>query len=179
MLKEVEDMRIKVAGSFEKASDSNPIELKRRLGEAGCAIYGAPKLIERQPAALEETRYADCDWVGFTEDRLFFPAQKRWLDERLAKPPRLRATEVSILLEAVRAGTGLGLLPCILADGDPALRRLTPTIPEVTGKKHLLIHRDVLREPAVRATVDALAELFKRDRDLLMGRSASTAQAAE
>lgn len=143
--------------------------ISRRIGDLGYAVYGARDLVDRQPAARTEQRYASCDWVGLAEDRLFFPAQKRWLDRRLAGPPRMRTTELHVLMVAIRAGVGLGLAPCCLADGDPDLVRLTPAIPELTGRQHLLIHPDVLREPAVRAVVDGLAGLFRRHGARLAG----------
>jgi len=34
-------------------------------------------------------------------------------------------------LEAIRAGTGRGVLPCYVGDGHPLLERLTPPIPEI------------------------------------------------
>jgi hypothetical protein len=33
-------------------------------------------------------------------------------------------------LEAIRAGTGRGVLPCYVGDGHPLLERLTPPIPD-------------------------------------------------
>jgi len=144
--------------------------ITRRLADASYAIYGACDYVERHPAARSAKRYSDCDWVGFAEDRLFFPRQKTWLDQRLARPPKLRATEMSSLFDALRAGVGLGLVPCYLGDREPALERLTAPIAETGERYHLLIHRDLFREPAVRAVKDALVALFLRHRDQFRGR---------
>ncbi|WP_205944656.1 LysR family transcriptional regulator [Pelagibius litoralis] len=146
-----------------------------RLGDIGYAVYGARDLVARQPAARSEARYADCDWIGFSEDRLFFPTQKKWLDSRLARPPRLRTTDMDVVLEALAEGVGLGVAPCCLADDDPRLERLTPPIEGLGRRQHLLSHRDMLREPVVRALADALKALFAADRRWLSGEGLSAA----
>jgi len=150
--------------------------ITRRLGDMAYAVYGHRDLVRAHPEAIGEERYAACPWVGFAEDRLFFPTQKKWLDARLdavgAPPPRLRATEIGVLVDAIEAGAGLGLAPCLFADRLPALERLTPPIDALTSRYHLLIHRDVLREPAVRAGTDALVALFRALRPALLGTSA-------
>lgn len=146
-----------------------------RLGDVGYAVYGARELIARQPAARSEARYDACDWIGFSEDRLFFPMQKKWLDSRLSRPPRLRSTDMDVVLEALAEGVGLAVVPCCLADSDPRLERLTPPIDGLGKRQHLLSHRDMLREPAVRAIADALKALFAAERRFLSGEDLTAA----
>ena len=43
----------------------------------------------------------------------------------------LRASTLPLRAAAVRAGIGVGLLPCFLGDADPVLERLTPPVPEL------------------------------------------------
>lgn len=147
----------------------------RRLSDVAYAVYGAAELVAAQPAARTEARYRDCEWIGFSEDRLFFPHQKKWLDAQLARPPRLRSTDMDVVLEALIAGVGLAVVPCCLADEDPRLVRLTPPIPGLYRPQHLLSHRDMLREPAVRAVADALQQLFKEERRCLAGETETLA----
>jgi DNA-binding transcriptional LysR family regulator len=144
------------------------------------AVYGGRDYVAQHPEAMTEAAFKTCTWIGFTEDRLFFPREKHWLDERLGDPPPIRVTEVGSAIAAIRSGAGLGLLPCVCGDNDPALARIGAPIKEIEDKIHLLIHRDVLREPAVRTATDALAELFKRHRPALLGevRDKQSARAA-
>lgn len=151
--------------------------VSRRLADMAYAVYGAPDYIARHPEALTEAAFSQCTWVGFTEDRLFFPREKHWLDERLDEPPMIRVTEVGSAHAAIRSGIGLGLLPCVTSDHDPALMRIGTPIKDIEDKIHLLIHRDVLREPAVRSATDALAGLFKRHRPALLGEAIRKADA--
>jgi DNA-binding transcriptional LysR family regulator len=136
------------------------------------AIYGARNFVEAHPAARGAARFGDCAWIGFDEEHGYFPGQK-WLLERLeGRVPALRVNNAMVLHDAVRKGAGLGVLPCFAADRDPVLARLTAPLPEVTSPQHLLVHRDLRRSPSVRAVMDALAELFKRETPRLLGRPA-------
>ncbi|WP_119458262.1 LysR family transcriptional regulator [Rhodospirillaceae bacterium SYSU D60014] len=153
--------------------------ISKRLGDIGYAVYGARAYVDRRPAAWTDDRYYDCDWVGFAEERLWFGPQKRWLDERLARPPRVRTNQATVALDAVRAGSGLAVLPCFMADDLPELVRLTDPITALTGREYLLIHRDVLREPAVRTVTDALTAVFARQRRRLAGEPPGMAGVAE
>jgi len=145
----------------------------RRLADMAYAVYGARDYVERHPAAGTADMFSKCTWIGFAEDRLFFPREKHWLDERLDAPPPIRVTEAGSALAAIRSGAGLGLLPCVTGDSHPCLVRLGDPIAEIEDKIHLLIHRDLLREPAVRSAADALARLFRRHRLELLGQDES------
>jgi DNA-binding transcriptional LysR family regulator len=64
------------------------------------------------------------DWIGY-DDSLSHLTANHWLRERVA-PERIvmRSNNLMAIREAVRAGIGLALLPCYLADDQPNLRRL-------------------------------------------------------
>jgi hypothetical protein len=46
----------------------------------------------------------------------------------------LRASSMLMHLEAIRAGTGRGVLPYYVGDGHPLIERLTPPIPEIAAE---------------------------------------------
>jgi DNA-binding transcriptional LysR family regulator len=62
----------------------------------------------------------------------------------------------------------VSVLPCFVAQGDPSLVRLTPSV--VTKVEVFLVippdHRNTVR---VRLVMDAVAALFERERTLLGG----------
>src|SRR5205823_5827818 len=47
---------------------------------------------------------------------------------------RQRASSMLMHLEAIRAGTGRGVLPCYVGDGHPLLERLTPPVSELAAE---------------------------------------------
>jgi DNA-binding transcriptional LysR family regulator len=148
---------------------NNPSLIARKLAKYTFAVYGGVDFVAHNPAALGEARYSDCSWVGFDEDHAYFLNQA-WLLKRLGgRLPRLRVNNGLVLQDAVRKGSGLGVLPCFSGDRDPVLHRLTAPLPEITRDLYLVVHRDVRRAPAVRAVMDALIEIFKREAPRLMG----------
>jgi DNA-binding transcriptional LysR family regulator len=105
------------------------------LGTMAAAIYGAKDLVEAQPAAHTDARWRSCPWVAYDAPHEYFRTMA-WLAERLGdRPPGIRASRFSLQLEAIRAGTGLGILPCFVGDADPELVRLTAPVAELAADR--------------------------------------------
>ncbi len=129
----------------------------RRIGRIGFAVYalrdgGAPGVI------------------GFA-DHERFRSQAQWLDdwaEARGLPVVLRCSEKAPRLAAALSGLGATLLPCV-ADADPRLVRVSPRA--FLEDVYLLIHRDLRQVPAIRATAEAIAALFKTHARMLAGES--------
>ena len=152
-----------------------PELVTRRLGGLAHAVYGSRSYVDAVPAAQTEDRYRRCNWITYAEYRLWFPAKKRWLDERMQGVPTFATNQATVALDAVRAGVGLAILPCVLANGAPEIVPLTDPVPELAENLYLLIHRDILREPAVRLVIDALVAVFGHYGDALEGTGRSVA----
>ncbi len=148
----------------------SPGLVARKLGAFGFAVYGSRDYVAGHPAALGEARYRDCDWAGYDEEHGYFAGQQWLLSKLGGRPLPVRLNDAQVLQEAVRGGVGLGVLACFAADADPALVRLTPPLPEVVSRQHLLVHDDLRRVPRVRAVMDALVALFEAEAETLAGR---------
>ena len=110
-------------------------------------------------------------WITYTDEQAHY-APARWVQrqvEETGKPVALRASSMLMHLEAIRAGTGRGVLPCYVGDGHPLLERLTPPIPEIAAEYWIIVHRDLRRAPCVRAAIDWIRALFAEQRDVLAG----------
>ena len=83
----------------------------------------------------------------------------RWLDE-LGLQERVTVSYGSAngLLSAVKAGIGVAVLPCIVADADPDLIPCFPPRPDHGRVMWVLTHERVRRTPAVRVVADLLYE---------------------
>ena len=138
----------------------------RKLCRVAYAIYAARALELRRTAM---PALVDLPWIGFDDDHSYMPGQ-HWLHEQIGRRPEIRVNNWLVLHDAVRAGAGLAVMPCYLADQDPALRRVGGVLPEITTEQWLLVHRDLRALPRVRAVMDALVELFQRHRHVLEGR---------
>ena len=79
------------------------------------------------------------------------------IDQQVA----IRQATMTGLLVGIRSGLGIGVLPCIIADGEDDLLRCMP--PRPGGNRHLwlLTHERVRHEPAVRTVIDFLYDRLK------------------
>jgi DNA-binding transcriptional LysR family regulator len=110
-------------------------------------------------------------WVAYTEEQAHW-APARWVQQRIEEtgmPVALRASSMLMRVEAIRAGTGRGELPCYVGDGHPLLERLTAPIPELAAEYWIIVHRDLRRSACVRAVIDWMKALFAEQRDVLAG----------
>jgi DNA-binding transcriptional LysR family regulator len=151
----------------EKVPDLASI-VTRKLGEVAYAVYGSS---ETDLRAGGREALKQMIWIGFDEEHAYMPGQA-WLHALLEnKRPAIRCNDWQIVLEAVRSGAGVAVLPCYLAGGDPALRRIGAPLKEVAADQWLLVHRDLRALPRIRAVMDAIIRLFHEERALLEGRT--------
>lgn len=80
----------------------------------------------------------------------------------------LHGDSVLSVLTAVSAGMGVSVLPCFLAEASAPLVRLTPSV-VATVEAFVVIPPDHKNTVRVRIVMDALADLFTRERVRLSG----------
>lgn len=128
-----------------------------RLGTFAVAVY------RRRDAHTDA-------WVTYDAEQTHEPA--RWMQRQIAETKgavALRASSMLMQAEAIRAGTGRGVLPCYVGDSHPLLERLTGPIPELAATYWMIVHRDLRRAPCVRAVIDWMRQVFDEQRDLIGG----------
>ncbi len=79
------------------------------------------------------------------------------------------ANSVSTLHELVRAGAGIGVIPCMIADCDPSLCRAGPLIEELTEQQYLVMHDDDRHRAPIRRLIERITTIYHDNRDLLSG----------
>jgi DNA-binding transcriptional LysR family regulator len=135
--------------------------IRTSLGSLLPAVYGARAYVEAHPDAKTDARWRRCSWVAYDAPHELFSTMA-WLAQRLGgRTPRVRANRIALQLEAIRAGAGLGVLPCFVGDADPALVRATPPIPELEADYWLLVHPDMRAVPRVRRVIEWIRMVFK------------------
>jgi DNA-binding transcriptional LysR family regulator len=143
------------------------------LGSMATAVYGALRLAEAHPAARTEARWRECPWVAYDTPHEYFRSMA-WLAEKVGeRRPRVRANRVSLQLEAVRAGAGLGLLRCFAGDADPTLVRLSAPIADLASDYWLISHPDLKTVARVRRVSEWIRAVFRDARPALLGRRPS------
>ncbi len=151
-----------------RATDNPPETLVgRRVATIAWALYGrtvdfpaAP-----QPEDFDSPALYDRPWVALGDNLAGLKAA-RFVRDRVA-PENIvyKVNTVLGLAEAVEAGTGIGPLPCFIADAKPGLVRLSEINPDFSAGLWLLTHPDLRQSARVRAFMDFMAaEIGKQKR---------------
>lgn len=142
--------------------------ITRKLADYSLGLY-APADRADWHAAIEAVPLsrAAIPVVGYVPDILYAPE----LDYLGEFEPGLRANVRSSSILAQRrmiaGGAGVGILPCFLAAGDPALVRVRAG--QTIGRSFwLALHRDVAPQPRIRAFIDWLDAEVQKGRALLV-----------
>ncbi|MFD1796379.1 LysR family transcriptional regulator [Paracoccus aurantiacus] len=107
------------------------------------------------------------EWVAMDPTHARHPAA-RWLhDQNL--PVAVEANSVATVHELVRAGAGIGVMPCLTGDCDPSLTRAGPLIEDLTETQHLVMHADDRHLPHIRCVIDRIVALYEQNAELLAG----------
>ena len=141
---------------------SGPIEdgelIARPLCTSGWSLYAAPTYLSRRGAPENVDDLSGHELIGYHPSLAHMPAA-RWLEERAQGATIvLRSREMTDMLAAVQSGVGLALLPCVLADDEAGLRRLTPRV-LATRALSLVYRREMRLSDSIRAVIDFVFEV--------------------
>ncbi|OWR00448.1 LysR family transcriptional regulator [Sphingopyxis witflariensis] len=142
--------------------------ITRKLSDYSLGLYAPADRLDWQAAVAEAPlSRAGIPVIGYVPDILYAPE----LDYLGEIEPGLRAgvRSSSILAQRrmIAGGAGVGVLPCFLAAGDPALVRVRPD--QSIGRSFwLALHRDVAPQPRIRAFIDWLDAEVQKSRGLFV-----------
>jgi DNA-binding transcriptional LysR family regulator len=151
-----------------RATQTPPPELfGRKVGTFAYGIYAAGPLAEKASAG-KKSDLAALPWVAPDETVSHTPSA-RWMGEHVkAAPIGGRGNSLPAILEMARAGMGLALLPCLLADPLDDLHRVGTETPMALSL-WVLTHNDLRNVARVRATMTVLADAILAQQPLLSG----------
>jgi DNA-binding transcriptional LysR family regulator len=140
----------------------------QNMGEVGWSLYASDAYLARRRASINPRLLKGHDVIGYDESLAAVPGAQ-WLEVHASEARTvLRSREMTDMLAAARAGLGLALLPCLLGEPEPILRRLTA---EVIGsrKLSLVYRREMLHVAPVRAVINLVATLMRENAGLISG----------
>ena len=154
-----------------RATNTPPPSLVgRRAAGLAATVYATPALLDERPAARGFDALAAFPWVSWEEDGAS-NTLKAWTETQApADLVAYRANSVANHFAAVRAGLGLGVLPCYLGDSSAELQRVLPPQPRLLAGLWILTHPDLRQAPRVAALTEFLFIAFRRLAPLLGGR---------
>ncbi|SNT08513.1 DNA-binding transcriptional regulator, LysR family [Noviherbaspirillum humi] len=128
-----------------------------RIGDLRFAMYGERRAVESVSA--KAAAWQEMDYVSWDEAAANLPVA-RWIASAFGgKRPLFACNSMQAQYTAIRAGLGIGLLPCFVADRDPALARIPVPIALPSNGLWLVYHRDLKGSQRVLALRNFIAEL--------------------
>jgi DNA-binding transcriptional LysR family regulator len=80
-----------------------------------------------------------------------------------------RSNSLTNLVSALKAGLGIGMLPCFIGDAESGLERCLPPVAELSSETWLIQRDDLKHMPHVRAFIDFISACFEKLRAQLAG----------
>ncbi|WP_338090059.1 LysR family transcriptional regulator [Natronospirillum operosum] len=149
-----------------RPSNSPPDTLVgRKLVDLGMAVYGARGHVDAEALDLSQAA-----WVG-PGSRLFDQPLIQWMsDHGYQDLCQFRVDTLIGMLSSVKAGLGVAVLPCYLADGDPDLVQLSDPIPSLSYGLWFLMHPDLRGVARISSLLEFMTEAVRAQRERLAGR---------
>jgi DNA-binding transcriptional LysR family regulator len=131
----------------------------RQAGWWNLALYAAKSYAQAHNLHPPVTDLSGADLVTWTKEFAHLRGGP-WFGEHARDAKiALSANSRRVHHAACRAGLGIAILPCLLADDDQDLIRLLPPERVISTKLWLVVHPDISRIPRVRAVMDFLAKI--------------------
>jgi DNA-binding transcriptional LysR family regulator len=146
------DLAIRTSQQLE-ASDL----VARKIGDHDIALYCSRDYAVRRgiPATLDELK--DHDLIDVAMEVGALPAATWMMRHSGGKPAVTRSNSMTSLVHAVKAGLGIGAIPCTIADPDRDLVRCSDCITEARASSWIVTRRELKDTPRVRAFIDFMA----------------------
>lgn len=144
------DLAIRTASQPLAVSDL----VARRIADHDMALYCSRDYAARRGVPATPDDLKDHDLIEVTTETSPLPGSSWMMRHAGGKPPVTRSNSMASLMHAVRAGLGIGTLPCILADTDQEMVRCSDVIEEARSTSWIVTRRELKDTPRVRAFID-------------------------
>lgn len=142
--------------------------VRRSLGDVGWSLYAADAYLARHAGPIDPNDLSGHEIVALKAESTSAPAAK-WLAEHAANATVVSRSNASAsLVAAAVAGAGLALLPCFLAEAEPALKRLTPDV-LIKHSVSLVYRREVRLAEPVRVVIRFVIDVMRKHADSIKG----------
>lgn len=134
----------------------------RKLADYTLGLYAPAYLTEWHDATrLIELRHSEIPIIGYIPDFIYAP-ELHYLDEiESGLTASVRSTSIIAQREMIAGGTGIGVLPCFMAEKDPRLVRIR-TDKSIQRSFWLAVHQDIASQPRVRTFIEWLTRVVTK-----------------
>lgn len=135
--------------------DSNLVA--RKVSETAWSLYCSRDYANRMGAPATPADLKDHVVIGGTDEPQTIPGLASVLRHAPGVSPTIKSTSMNHLFASIRAGLGIGPMPCILADVEADLVQVFPPPPESLAFTWIVTRRELKDTPRVRAFIDFFA----------------------
>jgi DNA-binding transcriptional LysR family regulator len=129
----------------------------RKVADHDMALYCSRDYAARRGVPASPDDLADHDLIDVAMEMGEIPGATWMMRHSGGKPPITRSNSMGSLVHAVKAGLGIGALPCTIADTDYDLLRCSDPIDEARASSWIVTRRELKDTPRVRAFIDFMA----------------------
>lgn len=140
----------------------------RRIGTITFGLYGSKDYVARHPV-VEDALPITGHRLTWGDTQSFLALPKALRDWARSGSTTLMVDSMQAQLLAMKAGNGLGVLPCILADDDDRLTRIKPELCKREEPIWLVVHETIRHTNRVRVVCEFLEALVNANRVGLAG----------
>lgn len=144
----------------------------RRIGTIAFGLYASKDYLVRHPVREDQLPIAGHRLITWGDPLSFLALPKTlrsWVESGIAN---LTVDSMQAQVLAMKAGNGLGVLPCILADAEEQLIRIKPDLCRQEEAIWLVVHEAVRDTKRIRVVCDFLETIVKQGQRALFGQAA-------
>jgi len=144
----------------------------KRLGTIAFGLYASPGYLMHHPVRQESLPIVGHRLITWGDPLSYVALPKVMRSWATDGGATLTVDSVQAQMLAIRSGAGLGILPCIMADGDEGLVRVKPQQCNQEENIWLVVHNDIQHARRIRVVCDFLATTVREQLAALAGYSA-------
>jgi DNA-binding transcriptional LysR family regulator len=154
---------------------SDPTLFGRRLTGVAWAFYGPLQTAGALRREAGSFNFSKHTVIGWDEPSRIIASD--WIAEHVpAERIGFRCNSLVNQLVATRAGLGIALLPCYLADsssknGDTGVRRMSGVLPDLTSELWIVTHQDLKNTARIRAFLASVGDAIAAERRRFEGQT--------
>jgi DNA-binding transcriptional LysR family regulator len=153
------DLAIRTSASGLAASDL----VARKISDHDIALYCSREYATRRGVPASPDDLKDHDLIDVAVELGQLPAVTWMMRYSGGKMPITRSNSMASLVHAVKAGLGIGALPCTIGDPDPDFVRCSECIDEARATSWIVTRRELKDTPRVRAFIDFIAPYLQQE----------------
>lgn len=139
-----------------------PYCIGRKIGDFNIAVYASDAYLQKVP----QRAFQHYDYLLIDNGVNWFPPPYWQTDE----PPNIvfKCSSIISITRAAIEGIGAAVLPCVIGESEPQLKRVTPPFASST-ELWILTHADLRQTARVKALMEHLYQCLSEEKDIMTG----------